>query len=162
VKRIASILLAGILALSVAVPAFAAGGTATENLTVPSTLTFTLDTTSITYQNVKGTNSATISMSNISTDAPTGLTVTMTPNADGTGLIPLSSRGAGSVTPSGGNLDGADDGVGEGTMPTTWTLIDTGAHSISASGASFVNYVYAAGLVPGVYSGSLVFVASTK
>lgn len=149
-KRILSIAMAAIMALSVATGALAAtSGTVTETLNVPATLSLTLSVPSIDYGTVaKDAASAPREVvATISADVPWKLAGAATALTSGANTIPKSARAV--------RLDGSTEN------PWADGNLCTGAGSGSPVNKSFAfRLIVPIDAVPGAYTGSMTFTLS--
>jgi hypothetical protein len=164
-KRVNAIALAGILALAAVSPVAAAtsSGTTPESLSIAATISMTVPT-SVTYTQGKALNSSDITLTNLDTDNPNGLTVKLDVNAAGSGLINPASRSL-------ANGPAVAGWTGPGTIATPFPnggsseQVDVayyGSNNPSVHSFTFVSKVNASSWSPGTYTGSLHFVASTN
>lgn len=160
-KRIASLALAGILALTAVAPVAAAetGGTTSETLDIAATISMTVPA-SIAYTQGKALNTANVTLSNLSTDNPSGMSVSIKVNADGAGKIPVASRSFQDGPTAGTWVQTASTAVPSST--TEAGILYYSANNPSVTTVTFASKVNASAFAPGSYTGSLIFRAYTN
>ncbi|HXG26530.1 MAG TPA: hypothetical protein VNL94_06735 [Candidatus Binatia bacterium] len=161
-------IVAAALAIALAIPAsaLAAGtGQTDETLNKPATIALVVPA-SASYAYNAGDSTATLNVSGIETDNPSGLTITLAANPTGDGSlvnpIPRSQRSSSAVTASAG-LAGAN-AVSIGGMWQSSGQINfaTSGGAVSGGTASITMHVNSSGMAPGVYHGRLDWAATTN
>lgn len=172
-KRIASIALAGILALTVAAPAFAASqsSTATESLTVGSQVSVTNVPTSLLYGSTIGGADLTANLNvEVSTNHPSGITLSLEASdltrTGGGGTIADTQRSFSfsrnnSPFPSGISEPHAN-GSTWGYSGSATTIASSSGPIGPANWAAVSTIHVPADAVPGDYTGELTFTVSTN
>jgi len=161
-RRLATILtLAVALALPASTFAASSSGTTTESFSIASTISLTVPA-SITYAGSAADEAADVALTAAS-DNPSGMSVKVDVNVNGAGKIVDSTRSISSIT-----VTGATAGIGTSSWPEGYIVAGTPAQIISSTNAepgfsaTVPFHVDASGYVPGSYTGSLSFVASTN
>jgi len=162
-KRIASLALAGILAVASVTPVLATStnGTTPDGLTIPATVSMTVPAGPLTYTSANSWK-VNVAITGLATNNQSGMNVKLTVNAAGTGLIAPANRQFKNATQTGwSGSAGTDTTLGQVTDTASWTVGNTGQMPTSAT-LAFDSIVSTTGMAPGTYTGSLNFVASTN
>jgi hypothetical protein len=157
-KGIALLVLAATLAFPVSTFAVSASASTDESLTVATLITLTVPA-SVTYTGPVTDKTVTIAAIVTSTTNPTGLALSVSSNAAGSGLIDPATRWADTPAVT-GNLTAWASPLALGSFPGGGNIA-TSASSGSGT-ASSVFHVNANAYAPGVYTGTLTFTATTN